>query len=206
MLVTVFSVSPVMAYDPVTEPDSSARSTTTTPSISPEEAQKIRAQLSELSKTLGNAPPTKDGKPTEAAVEKTMAGVADKALDMFVGVVGSVGDSLKKIAPDVWRIMIQKQYADAVCYVSVPFFIFIFIYVVGGNCQKWFMKIYHEDGQEHNDKVDARICSVIRTVLLTIVGLWLAIAAGVALRIVINPEYYAVKDLLNLIFSRGSSS
>ena len=170
--------------------------------ITPEDASKMREQISALTAALDGKPP-----PPKATEKKTMADVADKALDkgieLFTGVVGTVGDALKKIAPDVWRIMIKKQYADAACYIGVPLFMMIVFHMIGKRGKIWFRQIADRTGR-HDDETACQTWDVLRAVAMTFVGVWLAIALGYSLQLLINPEYYAVKDLLQLVTSSGN--
>src|SRR3990170_1605712 len=82
-------VQPVWGQTP--EPSSSAAAP-----MAVEQAAKLREQAKQFSTALGN-PPSKEEQ------HKNVGDVADKALDIFSGMIGAVSESLKKVAPEVWR-------------------------------------------------------------------------------------------------------
>ncbi len=158
--------------------------------MSPEEVAQLRKQVNELQKVLG------DKKTDEGTKETTMPDVADKALSLFSGAVGQVSDVIKKIAPEVWRIMIKQQYANAAMYVLVPLGLLLSSLVVLLSFRKKLEKPADEGRYDGEGRV---FLAVMLRIIPACCGVWLAIALGVSAPRVINPEYYAIKDLLVLV-------
>lgn len=158
-----------------------------------EEAAKMRIELENFKRIL-------DGKPIEKVEEKkketTMANVADKALGLFEGMVATVSDSLKKIAPEVWRIMIKQQYANAAQYITMPFVMLIVALVTFFSFRK---KAEHNANDGYSEEQAKSIANFFLRAFPIASGVWLAIAIGINVPLLINPEYYAIKDLLTLI-------
>lgn len=121
--------------------------------------------------------------------------VAKKVLDTLAGFASSISQTLKEVAPEVWRIMIRQQYAEAasdiltvvICSVAA-----IFIY-------KEAKKAWTKSENAPYDSDDGwQILSVVcycATLILFIMAAFEAISAA---KMLINPEYYAIKELMNL--------
>lgn len=179
--------------------------------LSKEDLAKMRLALEQLSKNMGSegspAPVSSATPPTEK--KSTVADVANKALDMMGSAVASVSNNLQKIAPHVWRIMIKQQYAKAAYEVVKPLCLFvgglIFILVMR---KLWKPELILTTGTKKSvtgvDDSDLEAWkylfrSVVPSIYLVIIGIWLAIGIGTSIKYVINPEYYAVKDILTLV-------
>lgn len=136
---------------------------------------------------------------------KTVADVLDKGIDLFAGYVTSVSDMIQKIAPDVWRIMIRQQYAKAFAGLLVPFGMLFIGLLYHKLSKKWF-KLGPEDKLLNFEDDDSSGRSVFVTIIPTIwciiFGIWFANRLADAVQILINPEYYALKDLLSMILGR----
>ncbi len=136
---------------------------------------------------------------------KTMADVLDKGVDMFAGYVTSVSEMIKNIAPDVWRIMIRQQYAKAVSYVIQPFFFLLMVFVYHWFAKRWF-KISAEDKlvDFSTDGLSWRtgFLSIIPMIAGLGCGIWFTLGLSSAMQILINPEYYALKDLISMILGK----
>jgi hypothetical protein len=146
--------------------------------------------------------------PANNEPKKTPAEVADKALDMFGNVVGQLSAEMEKMAPEVWRIMVRQQYAKAFTTLAGPlaamFFILIFMFI-GGKVWKHdpsqaFWKGEREDTPT-NRCVRLVCMRFIPILAITAIGATLASRLGESVGFLINPEYYALKDLLMLLRS-----
>lgn len=121
--------------------------------LSPEDMIKIRDQLKTLSQAMGNPVATataetkKDEK--EDPNHKTVGDVADKALGLFTNAIGTLSESLKKIAPEVWRIMIRQQYASAAADLITPFGLLSLALIFYFSFRKKLTALY-EKGREIN--------------------------------------------------------
>lgn len=138
---------------------------------------------------------------------KTFADVLDKGLDLFTVYATSLSDMLKKIAPEVFKIMVRQQYAKAIgsiflwtflpCLVfSFPFAFRRMMYGKGSDVKILSSPDY--EGYYNPDEFRVVMSWAIITLgfILSMVGL-LNISQSVI--ILINPEYYAIKDMIEMI-------
>lgn len=161
-------------------------------------------EAKEAIQVLGNA----FGITQEAAAPQgtaaTVAGVADKALDMMAGAVGAIAGKIEQVAPQVWGMMIRQQYAKAVGGLIVPtclFIAFLIIMIVAKNALKKAMSDDEDDGE----LTVFIICAlVISAIVAVISGIIMVVNAKEGVMILINPEYYAIKDLLQMLLAPGS--
>lgn len=168
------------------------------------EAQtKVKEELKALGQAFGVETP----KPAESAKaapapSKTAAEVADKALGMVKDLVASVSKTLESVAPNVWRIMIRQQYANAIADLVLPWLLFVIALVIWGITQKkWVLK----DCSSDDEKVARMIFAWIVPVACgAIFAIWGAIALSDSIKYLINPEYYAVRDLLTMLLNPSS--
>lgn len=187
--------------------------------MAPDDMAKLKAQIDQLSKAMGNTPPVTSATPptpapttSAAPVEnKTMATVADKALDMVGGAVATLSSNLQKVAPYVWRIMIKQQYAKAVNGIIVPLGLLFATVVFTLVMRKlWDPKaILIEEAVSSHNKGDVEIAkyifrSVVPGALIAIFTLWFFIDLGDSIKLLINPEYYAIKDILQMVTNPAS--
>jgi hypothetical protein len=132
---------------------------------------------------------------------KTFADVLDKGLDLFTVYATSLSDMLKKIAPEVFKIMVRQQYAEAIgsifLWIFLPCLVFSFPFAFR-------RMMYGKDS-------DAKILSSPDYEEFHVVISWAIITLGFILSmigllnisesviILINPEYYAIKDMIEMI-------
>lgn len=172
--------------------------------MSPEDMQKMRDQLAALSKAMGNPDPAAmaSAKPPE---NNNMAKVADKALDMVGNAVATLSNSLSKIAPQVWRIMIIQQYAKAADGIIVPTLLLILLGALTFAVRKGFPSPlpWTNTPQDRSWGGDDWVLFWIRTIIpiacFAILGcVWVCYFSD-SVKYLINPEYYAIKDILMLL-------
>ena len=111
---------------------SNAQGTDSQPSakgVSTEDAAKLRQSLQTLGQAFGVEAEATPQKPTSETPKKTMAEVADKALDMVSSLTAQLDATLKKIAPDVWDIMLRQQYAKALAMPMFPVGILVVVWI-----------------------------------------------------------------------------
>lgn len=167
--------------------------------MSPEDMQKMRDQLADLSKAMGNPSPaaTASAKPPET---NNMATVADKALDMVGNAVATLSNSLSKIAPQVWRIMIIQQYAKAVDGIITPTLMLVLLGIVTAVLKKNISAPLPWDQHWGDDDWAAFwFRTIIPVCFLCIFGIWFVVDLGDSIKLLINPEYYAIKDILMML-------
>ena len=180
--------------------------------MSPEDIAKLKEQMLTLSKALGNAsPPAPADSSKPAAPAKNISEVASKAVDMMgngankvidmIGsAVGTLSTNLSKIAPQVWRIMIMQQYAKAANELIVPVLLLMLTGVVTIVLRKNFPPppLWSERWNEA-DALRLWLRTIIPTVFLCWFGVWFVCSMSTSILYLINPEYYAIKDILMLV-------
>lgn len=147
--------------------------------------------------------------PAPSQTEKTVAGVADRALDMVENVTVSISNSLKTMAPEVWRIMIRQQYAKAISGPLGPLGWIIAALLLWKIGWATWPKMAGESFDSKGEMTDAGFNNICRVVFLkaiplitiTISTLFLVGEIRDSILYLVNPEYYAIKDLLESIMS-----
>lgn len=142
---------------------------------------------------------------TNNSNDKTMADVLDKGIDLFAGYVTSVSDMLKTIAPDVWRVMIRQQYAKAIAGPTTPLLFLIMVFIFHKIGKKWFKLKPEDDLFDFSDDYNtgrAWFVGIVPGVASVVVGIWFIIMIGNSIQIIVNPEYYALKDLISMILGK----
>lgn len=136
----------------------------------------------------------------QPAPQKNIADVADRALTMVEGVTARLSETLKQIAPDVWRIMLKQQYAKALTmpiWSVVVIFVAFFFSVVSS-------RVWHFwDNDKEGKELGWWVTKAIPTVVGVFAGFKLAWDLSKALPLVINPEFYAIQDLLKTLLARS---
>jgi len=197
------------------------------------DAAQIKEQLSAFGKVLdlGEELQAKEPPLNEAKKEspKTLADVGDRALQLAEGMVTSTAATLEKFAPEVWRIMINQQYAKAMSALVVPvgllFTALLWFLIMR---KKWRLvwekeepfsaQKMHERSAGSTEKttktVTCRIGSEAKSLRMWIVnilpgvamvgfGIWAAVAAKSVIMLLVNPEFYAIRDLVLLLLGKG---
>lgn len=160
--------------------------------LRPEEIKKIREEVANIYRAL--SPET-----LEIKAGKNMADVADRALSLLSSSLGTVSQMMQKVAPEVWRVMIRQQYAAAVGEPLRPLLLFFVALVLGLFLKKFWV-------YDPNDP-DQCIVNLIFAKILPIGGgmafaVWFAIVSCNSVQMLINPEYYAFRDLLRIVLSQ----
>ena len=121
---------------------------------------------------------------------------------MVKDLVASVSKTLESVAPNVWRIMIRQQYANAIADLVLPWLLFVIALVIWGITQKkWVLK----DCSSDDEKVARMIFAwIVHVACGAIFAIWGAIALSDSIKYLINPEYYAVRDLLTMLLNPSS--
>lgn len=185
--------------------------------FTPEQKSAAQAALKEVAKNMGVELPTQtpakqDGAKPEEKKEggKSMADVADKALDLTAGFVATVAGMLQKAAPEVFRVMVRQQYAVAIGQVIYPLgviLVFIIAAVVLRHFwQKPLMKDYdlNEWGPAYPPGWYVLLTLVLPGVVCIVFGVEFFSNLGDSVQRLVNPEYYAIRDLLKMLFAPGS--
>lgn len=119
-LLALLFASPVWAQPAPTPPPQNAAG------LSPEQVKLIKDNLRGISDVMGVPKPEATPKSEPETPKKSMADVADHALEMMSGLVVKVAGTLEKVAPKFWAIMVKQQYAKAVADTIVPISLTLF--------------------------------------------------------------------------------
>lgn len=134
---------------------------------------------------------------------KSMADVAEKAIDLTAQAIATIASTIQKIAPDIWRIMLKQQYVKGIQGLIVPFGLLLLIFVYRAKiAPKCFPVPTKENGiDEDQEEKWVRIwfANIIPVVLAFLLGPWGANRLSDCLGYLINPEFYAIQDLLRTI-------
>lgn len=177
--------------------------------FSPADEAQLRSQLGQLGKAFGVEPEKPaasapaEQEPTPAPEKKTMAQVADKALDMAGGLVAQVAATLQKVAPSVWRIMIKQQYAKAAGDLIIPFGLIVGMMIINRKYLKGYRDLVAKcDVNCKHDHMSGRVYGYgLPAAAYSIGGLWFLIALSYSIKYLINPEFYAIRDLLIMLLN-----
>jgi hypothetical protein len=198
----------------VTSPAPSPDSNADTVVFSEKDRADALAALKSIASKLETPPPapTADGK---AAPTKSMADVADKALEMSAKYIAQIAGLMEKAAPRVWKVMIVQQYAKGIAGILAPFgCILLMVIMIFASRKAWHEPVTNKhQGDKAIPVVDydcdeytaRQIITLILPMILTLLfGFWFALNLVDSAMYLINPEYYAVKDLFKLLFGNGS--
>ncbi|MBI2453995.1 MAG: hypothetical protein HYV54_00230 [Parcubacteria group bacterium] len=180
--------------------------------LSAEDAKQLKDQLEALAALLKSKVPqesqgksdTQSSQTQSQSGNRSVADVLDKALDLTSSSIAFIASKVEKAAPQVWRIMIFQQYAKAIGDVILPWGLFILVvvyYKVVG--KKWIKPDKFSDDKQKNvrdEYVGWFICSrVIPICFGCIFGIWGMNNLSGSIKYLINPEYYAIKDLFGIV-------
>lgn len=174
-----------------------------TAQVSQQDAAQLRDQAKSLATALGvQTEPPKPQQPPQPA-PTTMPQVADKALGMLGNLVAGVSQTLNKVAPEVWRVMIRQQYAKAIGNFLTPFLFFLTV-VIYMLVMKGLWKCPARDDDQDEWIAWMIFCRWIPMVFGIIFFMVFAYDLVDSIQILINPEFYALKDLLTMVFNPSS--
>ena len=123
---------------------------------------------------------------------------------MVKDLVTSVSKTLESVAPQVWRIMIRQQYAKAIADLVLPWALFamVILYWVIMN-KKWVIPVKEGGYDRYEEERVAR--AILATGVPIVAGIaffcWGAYALANSIKYLVNPEYYAVRDLLIMLLN-----
>jgi len=163
------------------------------------QAEIIRRDLRALAQAIGVDPVP------EAESKKTMVDVADKALGLASGALGRVAEGLQVIAPEIMRIMIRQQYARAIGDLIAPVFCLLGFLagamVLFGKTKKvWAADLV----PGKSDSTGALVVACVALWILVVIFAGVTAARlGDSVKRLINPEFYAIRDLVLVLLGRA---
>lgn len=178
-----------------------------------EEKEAVSPKLQELAKVVAT---DQIEKSAEKAAAPKAADVADKALDMVRGAVSSVVDGVSKAAPQVWRVMVRQRYIKAATTVLLPWGLFLLVFAYYGYIKKAFdweaRKAREKEDPRNNyisqDQMSAYLIlgQIIPGILWVAFGIWGIVALSDSICYLLNPEYYAIRDMLLMALHPSTAS
>jgi len=181
-----------------------------------EEKQQVLEALKTINETFKGAQPAPAPQAEKKDSGKSMADVADKALDISTKYIGQAAAILEKAAPHVWRVMVMQQYAKAVGEIAIPFgwmlMILVATAVLRSQWKIYPKNVYEKDAEgkrtseilHHASSDDETTAHTLAALVVPILaeliagGFFVYNLANSAMYL-INPEYYAIKDLVAML-------
>ena len=163
--------------------------------------------------TTGSAPVpqnTNNPRPTgNGEGKKTLVDVLDKALDLTGGMVAKVSKNLETYAPKVWGIMIKQQYANAIADAILPLILILvavgFVLYSRGIPENDVQRWKRLDGDEFEEVAPWLIARLAPILCVIVFSIWLVTAIALSTKLLINPEFYAIQDLMRIFLTKGGS-
>ena len=179
--------------------------------VSAEDAKKVREEVRKIGSLFGveakeEPASAQETKQVQKREPKTLAGAADKALDMLSQAVATISVTMEKVAPEVWKIMVRQQYARAIADLSLPWGLFLVVlcYVAVAK------RLWKKEGELNygrdswgDQEFRGFLTTSIPFVLGLLFAIWGAIVVKGSILYLINPQYYAIRDLLQMIMKSG---
>lgn len=121
-------------------------------------------------------------------------------VDETIETINAGQEEIEKISPQAWRIIVRERYAKAILWLVLPlgFLIVSFAY------KEWSDKWTFESCEDDKDKNTA-LCFRAITQYLFFIGSsgWLVISTGLLIRVIINPEYCAIRKIFQIVLSQN---
>lgn len=184
--------------------------------FSAEEKLKAQEQMKELGKLFGITSPepvvVEKKEKTDTVATKTLAEVSDKALDMIGNTIAQIAEQIQKVAPKIWEVMVKQQYAKAIAGLVTPFLVF-FITLFAAILTRKSWKLDEVDEKDDIFSKDtiftergfrAFVTFFIPLIVCTFAALSFSSSLSDSVLYLINPEYYAVRDLVKLLLAPAS--
>jgi len=135
---------------------------------------------------------------SSVATVPTFAGAADKTVSETFSLIRDsasvLGDTVKKVAPEVWRVLILQQYVKAAQGIFVP----LMVLILAGLYYKLINKTWKKP--EYDDDFGYCICCKVLPIgVLITTFVAFIIGTSNAIQYIINPEYSAILDLLDMV-------
>lgn len=169
--------------------------------FTPEERKQALEALQTIANTFGQKQNPPQVQQQQNPPQKSMADVADKALDISTKYIGQAAAIIEKAAPRVWSVMVRQQYAKAIGDLIGPIVILICIVILTALSRKFWPR-----PREGSD--EAGFWVFINMIIPLVAGIifcgFFAYRLSDSVMYLINPEYYAIKDLVQILLKPGS--
>ncbi|MFH0873789.1 MAG: hypothetical protein V1846_03030 [Candidatus Komeilibacteria bacterium] len=184
---------------------------TTSTGLTPEDIAQLQKNVTAFAKVLGLA----DTTTAKSGTRLSMADVADKFLEYSKAAILATVGTIEKVAPHVWAVLVRQQYAKAFSSLAAPVFIFIFLLLF----RLWVVRKRKSVTATENDvlvvvngnldPVEIKLtglgqwANVLALLGMVTAALFVAARIAPAVRLLVNPEYYALRDLILLLLNKG---
>jgi hypothetical protein len=148
---------------------------------------------------------------------KTVGDALDKGLDMAKETVIYLAGKIEQVAPQLWRVLVIQQYVKGAMSLINPFGFLLVVLLYRHLVLKWWKPLPSDDDpaepiidKESDENPFTHkgwrgvFTIVIPLVMLVIGGVWLYSSITDAAGYFINPNYYALKDIIGLVRSPGA--
>lgn len=171
------------------------------------EKEQMRSDIKALGEMFGveQAPVPAKAADGSAPQKKTVAEVADKALDMASGLVAKVAAAVGKVSPEIWRVMIKQQYAKAIADLVVPWSLFFTVLLVACLLRKRAGQLPTIRDASDDDMTVYFLFIILPTAVCLICLVCGLNCLSDSIKYLVNPEYYAVRDILQMLLNRGQT-
>lgn len=164
-----------------------------------EDKARAQAQMKQLGELFGVEQPKPKAEEKQEQ-PKTIADVADKGLDMIGNMVGKIAVQVEKVAPKIWEVMVLQQYAKAISGLIVPWGIVILtlMYIF------FIRKIFKPSGDSSDWDPNGGyvwFTMLLPGLIILGTGIWGLVRLSDAILYLVNPDYYAVRDLVKLLLA-----
>lgn len=141
--------------------------------------------------------------PPAPAPAKTWTDVGSHALDLVTGMVSSLAKTVQDVAPGFWRIMVRQQRAKAVADLIVPWAIFGAVLFAKYYARKrWATPTASRETSEwvmHN-----MFTVLLPGILFFSFACWGLNELSDSAKLLINPYYYAARDIVAMLLAPGA--
>jgi hypothetical protein len=203
LIALMFSTLSLYAQEPTPQPTQQRQ-----PS-----AQELQEAKEVLKAIVEQDKPTTTGTPQQG---KTVADVLDKGLESFSQFAVTLEGVVSKYAPEVWRIMILQQYSKAIGYPAFWGLMLLGIIIIQRIVRSFFgmekgqslwkpteadTKNIRYSFENYNGAYWARVWTggIIPLVFSVPVTIAFFYSLTESIMILINPEYYALRDIIGFL-------
>ena len=197
----VISIVGLQAQTPQTTTTPAVVITSTQSQPSAEDIKKAKETIQELLNS--DIQTSKQSQATSQT--KNVADVMEKGLDVLSGYVATLEGVVSKFAPEICRIMILQQYSKAIGYPLFWGLMLLSVFIIYKILRSWWglSKDSNTMQQQTDEDDDGYVFRVFLSIVLLICGgvfsVFFLNALSDSVMIAINPEYYALKDIIQLL-------
>ncbi len=145
---------------------------------------------------------------------KTVGDALDKGLDMAKETVVYLAGKIEQVAPQLWRVLVIQQYVKGATLLIQPIGFLFLVWIYRRLLLKWWRPSPSDDNPEERlidpggaDEIPwpthkgwrGTLTIAVPLVAIIVGGIWFYTAFTNAAGYFINPNYYALKDIIQLV-------